>query len=325
MTVLVTGAAGFIGSYVSGALLDRGEQVVGLDNLSPYYDVELKKARLARLQNRTGFTFVAADISDPHWLATAVAPFAPLRRVVHLAAQAGVRYSLDHPFEYSSANLTGHLAVLEVCRHTPGFEHLVYASSSSVYGNNEKAPFAETDKTERPASLYAATKSGAEQMSRAYAELYGIRQTGLRFFTVYGPWGRPDMAMYKFTSAVLAGEPIRVFNRGDMERDFTCIDDVVPGVLAALDRSLRSGGEDRHRIYNLGNHRPERLTTLIGLIEKACGRKAVQQLEPMQPGDVPRTFADIAAARRDLGFFPKTSLAEGVPKFVAWYRAYHGE
>ena len=323
VTVLVTGAAGFIGYHVAGALLDRGERVVGLDNLSPYYDVELKKARLAGLSARDGFTFVQAYVADAEGLAVALASFAPLRRVIHLAAQAGVRHSLEHPFSYTEANLTGHLAVLELCRHTEGFAHLVYASSSSVYGTNTKLPFAETDPTVQPASLYGATKTGGELMSRAYASLFGLPQTGLRFFTVYGPWGRPDMAMFLFTRAILAGEPIRVFNHGDMERDFTYVDDIVEGVVAALDRPPGGEGGPPHRIYNLGNHRPERLTTLISLIEEACGRAAVQRPEPMQPGDVRRTFADIEAARRELGFEPRMTLAEGVRRFVEWYREYY--
>jgi UDP-glucuronate 4-epimerase len=324
MTILVTGAAGFIGYHVSETLLNRGETVVGLDVLSPYYDVRLKEARLERLRRHKAFTFLKADIAEHAKLAAALAVFGPIRRVVHLAAQAGVRYSLEHPFEYISANIAGHLAILEYCRHTAGFEHLVYASSSSVYGGNEKLPFSVDDRVDRPISLYAATKRADELMSHSYAHLYGISMTGLRFFTVYGPWGRPDMAMFLFTRAILAGEPIRVFNKGDMARDFTFIDDIVAGVLAALRTPPGKVIKPPHRIYNLGNNQAEPLLKLIAVIEKATGKKAKQILEPMQPGDVPSTYADIDAARRDLGFEPRTPIDVGVPRFVDWYREYHG-
>lgn len=323
MTVLVTGAAGFIGYHVAEALLAGGETVVGLDAISPYYDVRLKEARLQRLRRHKGFTFIKADLAEHEKLATTLAPFGPIRRVVHLAAQAGVRYSLEHPFEYISANIIGHLAILEYCRHTDGFEHLVYASSSSVYGGNDKLPFTVEERVDRPISLYAATKRADELMSHSYAHLYAIPQTGLRFFTVYGPWGRPDMAMFLFARAILAGDSIPVFNRGDMSRDFTFIDDIVAGVLAAL-RLPPSHLKPPHRLYNLGNNQSEPLLKLIGLIEKALGKKAKQTLEPMQPGDVQATYADIEAARRDLGFEPRTPIEVGVPKFVAWYREYHG-
>ncbi len=323
MTVLVTGAAGFIGYHVAEALLAGGETVVGLDAISSYYDVRLKEARLERLRRHKGFTFIKADLAEHEKLATTLAPFGPIRRVVHLAAQAGVRYSLEHPFEYIGANIIGHLAILEYCRHTDGFEHLVYASSSSVYGGNDKLPFAVEDRVDRPISLYAATKRADELMSFSYAHLYGIPQTGLRFFTVYGPWGRPDMAMFLFAKAIFAGEPIRVFNRGDMSRDFTFIDDIVAGVLAAL-RNPPASIKPPHRVYNLGNNESEPLLKLIAVMEKAIGKKAKQVLEPMQPGDVRATYADIEAARRDLGFEPRTPIDVGVPKFVAWYREYHG-
>ncbi|MSP21217.1 MAG: NAD-dependent epimerase/dehydratase family protein [Alphaproteobacteria bacterium] len=324
MTVLVTGAAGFIGYHVSEALLAQGETVVGIDILSPYYDVRLKEARVARLRKNKNFTFVKADIAEHEKLATTLAPFAPIRRVVHLAAQAGVRYSLQHPFEYAAANVVGHLSILEFCRHTPGFEHLVYASSSSVYGGNTKLPFSVEDRVDTPVSLYAATKRADELMSQSYAHLYRIPQTGMRFFTVYGPWGRPDMALFLFTRAILAGEPIHVFNGGDMARDFTFIDDIVQGVLAALRTPPMHGPAAPHRVYNLGNSYAEPLPKLIALIEKSLGKKAKQISEPMQPGDVQATYADIEPARRDLGFAPRVRIEEGVPRFVAWYREYHG-
>ena len=323
MSVLVTGAAGFIGYHVSEALLARGDNVVGLDNLSPYYDVRLKESRLDRLRRHANFSFVRADIAEHDKLALALEPFGSIRRVVHLAAQAGVRHSIEHPFDYISANLVGHLAILEHCRRTEGFEHLVYASSSSVYGGNEKLPFSVNDRVDRPVSLYAATKRADELISHSYSHLYRIPQTGLRFFTVYGPWGRPDMAAFLFTRAILAGEVIRVFNRGDMARDFTFVDDIVQGVLAALAKPPIADATP-HRVYNLGNHRPEALLKLIELIEKATGRRAEQKPEPMQPGDVRSTYADIEPARRDLGFEPRTRLDEGIPRFVAWYREYYG-
>ena len=325
MTVLVTGAAGFIGYHVCEALLARGERVVGVDNVNDYYDVRLKEARLARLQERDGFTFRRLDLADGAALAGLVDEMPAIRRAVHLAAQAGVRYSLENPAAYINANVVGHFTVMEACRHIDGFEHLVYASSSSVYGGNTKLPFAVTDRVDHPVSLYAATKRSAELMSYCYSHLFDLPQTGLRFFTVYGPWGRPDMSAYIFTRAVLAGETIRVFNRGDMMRDFTYIDDVVAGVLAALDRPPgKDDGGPPHRLYNLGNHRSEPLLRFIELIEKATGRKAKVKLEPMQPGDVKATYADIEASRRDLGFAPTVPIDEGIPRFVAWFRNYHG-
>ena len=324
MPVLVTGCAGFIGYHVCRALLARGERVAGIDNLSPYYDVTLKEARLAMLVEHAEFAFARADIADHDVLSAAFGSLGPVLKVVHLAAQAGVRHSLEHPFAYTHSNIEGHLAILEACRHTEGFQHLVYASSSSVYGGNTKLPFSVDDRVDRPVSLYAATKRGGEMMSHAYSHLYGIPQTALRFFTVYGPWGRPDMAMYLFTKAILAGEPIRVFNRGEMARDFTYVDDVVAGTIAALDRPPLSGDGVPHRTFNLGNHRSEPLLKLIELIEKAVGKRANTILEPMQPGDVAETYANIDASQRDLGFAPRTSLADGVPRFVAWYREFYG-
>lgn len=325
MTVLVTGVAGFIGFHVASALLARGDAVIGVDNVNEYYDVALKEARLAQLDGAKDFTFVRADICDGDAMAAAMTAAGPVRRVVHLAAQAGVRYSLDHPFAYTQSNVTGHLSMLELCRHAGGIEHMVYASSSSVYGGNTKLPFSVDDRTDRPLSLYAATKSAAEQMSRSYAHLYRLPLTGLRFFTVYGPWGRPDMALFIFTKAILEGRPIRVFNRGDMGRDFTYIDDIVQGTLAALDHPPDDeGAEPPHRVFNLGNHHTEPLLRLVELIEEATGRKAERMLEPMQPGDVRETYADIDASTRDLGFAPRVTLAEGVPRFVEWYRSHYG-
>ena len=318
MTVLVTGVAGFIGYHTALRLLERGERVVGLDNLNDYYSVALKKARLARLTNRKDFEFHRIDLADP----ASLAALGGVGRVVHLAAQAGVRHSIDHPFAYVGSNLAGHLAVLELCRRSPSFEHLVYASSSSVYGGNDSLPFSVEDRVDRPVSLYAATKLADEHMSHCYGHLYALPQTGLRFFTAYGPWGRPDMALYIFMEAILEGRPIRVFNRGDMKRDFTFVDDIVTGVVAALDNPPPA--EAPHRLYNVGAGRPEPLTRMIELLEEALGRRAERILEPMQPGDVQETWADIGAIERDLGYAPATPIEDGIPKFVEWYRAYHG-
>ncbi len=324
MSVLVTGAAGFIGFHVAQGLIARGERVVGVDNLVPYYSVELKRARLARLDGEDRFTFHQADVGDPEAIAGVAAAHPEIDRVVHLAAQAGVRYSLENPHAYIRANVDGQLVILELCRHMKGLRHLVYASSSSVYGGNRTLPFAADDRVDRPLSLYAATKRAAELMSLAYGHLFAIPMTGLRFFTVYGPWGRPDMSAYIFTRAIFEGEPLPVFNRGRMKRDFTYVDDVVQGVLAAIDRPPAAGdGGSPHRLYNLGNHRSEELMRLIGLIEKAVGRKARIEMLPMQPGDVKETYADIEGARRDLGFDPRTTIDEGIPRFVDWFRAYH--
>jgi UDP-glucuronate 4-epimerase len=323
MRVLVTGAAGFIGSHVAHALLDRGDTVVGVDDLNDYYDVRLKEARLARLRARLGFDFHRLDLGEPEAVARVLGP-EPFTRAVHLAAQAGVRYSLTHPFAYVRSNLMGHVAVLELCRHRPGFEHLVYASSSSVYGGNTHLPFSELDRVDAPISLYAATKKADELMSHTYAHLFRLPQTGLRFFTVYGPWGRPDMAMWLFTEAILAGRPIRVFNHGQMRRDFTFIDDIVTGVLAALDHPpVDDGQRPPARVYNIGNNRPEELLHMISVIEQALGCEAQKIFEPMQPGDVEATAADLTEITRDLGFVPTTPIEVGVPRFVAWYKAYH--
>ena len=324
MTVLVTGAAGFIGYSVASALLARGETVVGVDNLNAYYDVRLKQARLDRLGRQPGFRFHRLDIAEGGRLKGLAGDEPGIDRIVHLAAQAGVRHSLEHPQDYIDANVTGHLAVLEFARRLPGFRHLVYASSSSVYGGNSKMPFSVDDPVDRPLSIYGATKRADELMSRSYSHLFGLPATGLRFFTVYGPWGRPDMAMFIFTRAILEGRPITLYNAGEMERDFTYVDDIVAGVVAALDRPpVAAPDEPPHRLYNLGNHRSEPLRRLVELIERELGRKAVIELAPMQPGDARASFADIASATRDLGFLPRVSIDDGVPRFLAWYREYH--
>lgn len=321
MSVLLTGVAGFIGYHVARALLARGEHVVGVDDLNDYYDPALKEARLIALEDVPGFSFHYLDIADAAATAAVIERHDDLTRVVHLAAQAGVRYSVENPHRYVHSNVTGTLVVLETCRRLPRLEHLVYASSSSVYGANEKLPFAVGDPIDRPTSLYGATKCAAEAMAASYAHLFALPATGLRFFSVYGPWGRPDMSAYLFARAILEDRPIRVFNNGDMKRDFTYIDDVVAGVLAALDRPPREATP--HRLYNLGNHRAEPLMRFIDVIERACGRKAQVELAPMQPGDIKETFADIEASTRDLGFHPHTTIDEGIPRFVAWLREYH--
>ncbi len=324
MKVLVTGAAGFVGYHVSAALLARGDAVIGVDDLNPYYDVALKETRLARMTVDDGITFHKLDIAERGALASACSGTG-IERVVHLAAQAGVRHSLDDPFAYARINVTSHLEVLELCRHLDGLEHLVYASSSSVYGGNDKQPFAETDRVDRQFSLYGATKKADELMSHSYSHLFGLPATGIRLFTVYGPWGRPDMAACIFARAIFAGAPISVFNRGDMRRAFTYIDDAAGGIVAALDNPPPAGsGGFPHRVYNIGNDRAEALMDFIAALEAAIGRKAVIELAPMQPGDVKETVADISAARRDLGFAPTTPIAVGLPRFVAWYRDYHG-
>lgn len=320
MAVVVTGAAGFIGSHICQALIARGEQVVGIDNLNDYYDPALKNSRLEKVIGKKNFSFVHADISDPE-------TFAPLQRrrdvskMVHLAAQAGVRYSLENPRAYARSNLIGHLEVLEFCRHLDNFEHLVYASSSSVYGGNTKVPFAETDRVDHPVSLYAATKKADELLSETYAHLYGIAQTGLRFFTVYGPWGRPDMAYWLFTSAILENKPIRLFNHGEMWRDFTYIDDIVEGTLRVLDGQPGTV-EPPSRIYNIGHNKPVHLRDFINTLEMLIGKPAIRILEPMQPGDVPQTFADITSLERDFDFAPRIDIHEGLDAFVRWYRSY---
>jgi UDP-glucuronate 4-epimerase len=319
-TILVTGAAGFIGAAVSEKLLARGDAVIGVDNLSDYYDVGLKQARLKRLEAKPGFTFHRMDIADRD----AVAGLADqaISHILHLAAQAGVRHSLTDPYAYVTANVMGPVVLWEMARKLKGLKHFVYASSSSVYGANEKMPFAVGDAVEQPNSLYAATKRRDEQIGYTYAHLYGIAATGLRFFTVYGPWGRPDMAPFIFADAIARQKTLHLNNNGEMWRDFTYIDDIVDGVLRALDRPPT--GKPPHALYNLGNHRPEKLTDFIAAIETALGAKASVRLEPLQPGDVPTTYADIEASIRDLGFQPTTPISEGIPRFVEWYRRFYG-
>ena len=311
MKVLVTGAAGFVGFHLVQRLLGRGDEVVGLDNLSDYYSVALKEARLAQVRSGR-FRFVKMDLADREALP---ALFAAERfdAVVNLAAQAGVRYSVENPWAYVDSNVVGFLNVLECCRHNP-VRHLVYASSSSVYGGNEKTPFSEEDRVDDPVSLYAATKKSDELMAACYSKLYGIPTTGLRFFTVYGPWGRPDMSPMLFASAILAGKPLKVFNHGDMLRDFTYVDDIVEGVVRVLDRQPA-----RHEIYNIGCSHPVRLMDFISELERALGRKAEKILLPMQPGDVYQTYADTSKLERELGYKPRVMLREGIDRFVAWY------
>lgn len=320
--ILVTGAAGFIGFHVCNALLARGEAVLGIDNLNAYYDVGLKRARLAVLEKNRAFAFRQRDISDRDGMLALASEFSGVTRIIHLAAQAGVRHSLLDPYAYVTSNVMGQVVMLELAKQFERLSHFVYASSSSVYGSNTKMPFSIDDPVEHPNSLYAATKRADELIGHTYAHLWKIPCTGLRFFTVYGPWGRPDMAAFLFTRAILAGEPIRVFNYGDMRRDFTYIDDIVQGVLRALERI--PAGTPPHALYNLGNHRSEKLTDFIATIEAALGRKAILNLEPIQPGDVPATYADIEASRRDLGFEPSTPISVGIPRFVEWYRDHYG-
>lgn len=331
MAVLVTGAAGFIGMYVAKALVAQGETVIGIDNLNDYYTVKLKYDRLADITAACGnrFTFHLLDFAD-HQALEAVLDGVEIDRIVHLGAQAGVRYSLENPRAYVSSNLAGHVNILELAR-ARGVAHLVYASSSSVYGANKSQPFRVEDRVEHPVSLYAATKRADELMSETYSHLFRIPQTGLRFFTVYGPWGRPDMAMWLFTDAILADRPIKVFNYGKMQRDFTYIDDIVAGIVAALnnppadDGSEKAGGSYApHRIYNIGNNQPEELEALITVLEDALGRKARRDYQPMQPGDVPSTYADISAISCDVGFAPTTPITVGIPRWAEWYRSYTG-
>ena len=322
MTVLVTGAAGFIGSHVSHALLDRGDDVLGLDNMNDYYDLTLKEARLRRLELRDGFRLLKADVSDKDAIVGLAKRVPEIDRIIHLAAQAGVRHSLTDPHAYTAANIEGQLNILELARALPDLRHLAYASSSSVYGGNTDVPFSVEDRVEKPVSLYAATKRAGELMSYCYSHLYGIPATGLRFFTVYGPWGRPDMSAYIFTKAIFEGKLIKVFNNGDMRRDFTFIDDIVAGVLAALDHVPQ--GTPPQTVYNLGNNQSEPLMRFIEVLEQAIGREAIKEFAPMQPGDVKETYADIGASQRELGFEPVTSIDEGLPRFVEWFRNYHG-
>jgi UDP-glucuronate 4-epimerase len=330
MAQLVTGVAGFIGSSVAAALLERGEQVVGIDNLNDYYDPTLKRARIERISAAHGnaFTFEKVDFGDQEALETFAAPHR-FDRIVHLGAQAGVRYSLVNPQAYVRSNLMGQINMLELARHRE-VEHFVYASSSSVYGGNESLPFRVEDRVDHPISLYAATKKSDELMGESYAHLFRLPMTGLRFFTVYGPWGRPDMAMWIFTKALFEGRPLQIFNGGDMRRDFTYIDDIVRGVLACIDGPPADDGSEKaggskgpHAIYNIGNHRSEELMRMVSLLEQATGKTAVFDFQPMQAGDVKDTFADISAIQRDHGFEPSTTIDIGIPRFVEWFKQYH--
>lgn len=319
MKILVTGAAGFIGFHLCQRLLSQGQRVIGLDNLNDYYDVSLKKARLAQLNEKENFSFAKLDLADRQGMAEFFARKKPAL-VVHLAAQAGVRYSLENPHAYVDSNLVGFVNVLEGCRHH-SVEHLVYASSSSVYGANKKIPFSVQDNVDHPVSLYAATKKANELMAHTYSHLYGIPTTGLRFFTVYGPWGRPDMAYFSFTKAILAGEPIKVFNHGKMRRDFTYIDDVVEGLVRVL--SHVPNGSIPYQLYNIGNHSPVNLGDFIEILEGCMGKKAEKVFLPMQPGDVPETYANVENLMVDVGFAPATSLVHGLEEFISWYRSFY--
>jgi UDP-glucuronate 4-epimerase len=334
MRVLVTGAAGFIGAALSERLLARGDEVFGFDNLNDYYDVRLKEARLARLTPQARFRFAKGALQDRDAVERAFAEFAP-QRVVNLAAQAGVRYSRENPRAYVDSNLVGFINILEACRHGK-IESLVYASSSSVYGGNRKLPFSVRDAVDHPLSLYAATKKANELMAHTYSHLYGLPTTGLRFFTVYGPWGRPDMALFLFTRKILAGEPIEVFNHGRHSRDFTYIDDIVEGVMRTLDHvpvpdpafdplnPNPSSSSAPYRVYNIGNHAPVELARYIEIIERCLGRKSEKILLPLQPGDVPDTYADVEELAHDVGYSPSTTVEVGIERFIAWYRAYYG-
>lgn len=326
MTVLVTGAAGFIGFSTARALLERGEPVLGVDNLNDYYDVRLKQARVAELEKFGKFRFQKLDIADWDGMMALFGAHSGIDRIVHLAAQAGVRYAMVDPMSYMRSNLDGQVVLLEAARHHKGLKHIVYASTSSVYGDSKAMPFSIHDRVDKPRSLYAATKRGGELISLAYSQLFGLAMTGLRFFTVYGPWGRPDMAAWLFAEAIIEGKPLQLFNSGKMERDFTYIDDIVFGILAALDR-IPAQDEDgrRHAIYNLGNNDPEDLRRFLSIIEQTCGKKAIIENAPMQPGDVVKNNADISESRRDLGYEPRTPIDVGLPNFIKWYRDFYGK
>ncbi|MFT3968478.1 MAG: SDR family NAD(P)-dependent oxidoreductase [Sphingobium sp.] len=319
--VLVTGAAGFIGHATAHRLLERGERVIGIDNINDYYDPSLKEARLATFNGRPTFGFHRIDIADAEAVARIVAE-AGVKRIVHLAAQAGVRYSLEKPFTYERSNLAGHLSLLEASRHAEGFEHLVYASSSSVYGDRPMGGtgFSEDERVDRPVSLYAATKAACELMSASYSSLYGFPQTGLRFFTVYGPWGRPDMAYFSFSRKIMAGEPIEVYGEGRMARDFTYIDDIVDGIIGALDHPP---APREHRVLNIGDSRPVGLMDMIEALEKALGRTADKIMRPMQPGDVTATYADISRLNAITGYHPKVMIEDGLQRFAQWFHEYY--
>jgi UDP-glucuronate 4-epimerase len=324
MRIFVTGVAGFIGSHVAASLLDLGHAVTGVDSLNAYYEPALKQARLARLTGRDRFRFAQADIADAAALKNAIAG-ETYEIIVHLAAQAGVRYALDHPASYTQSNLVGHHNMLELARHMKGLAHMIYASSSSVYGNDSTAPFSEDERADKPVSYYGATKRAGELMSHSYAELFGLKLTGLRFFTVYGRWGRPDMAYWLFTEAVLTGKPLKVFGGGLLRRDFTWIDDIVSAVVKMTETPFATAaGGAPHRIYNLGNSRPEEVLTLIRIIEQATGKSAIIEHAKGPAGDVKETYANVARAARDFGFQPATTLEEGIPRFVEWFRSYRG-
>ena len=332
--ILVTGAAGFIGYHVATALLKEGRVVIGVDNLTPYYDPKLKEARLAELAKHNGFSFIKLDLADRQATADLFAQY-KFPHVVHLAAQAGVRYSLIDPHAYVDSNLIGFVNVLEGCRHN-GCGHLLYASSSSVYGSNTHMPFSVHDNVDHPLSLYGASKKANELMAHSYSHLFKLPTTGLRFFTVYGPWGRPDMAMWIFASAILAGKPIKLFNHGKMQRDFTYVDDVVESIVRLVshapaadpkwsgERPDPGSSSAPWRVYNIGNNNPVELLDVVELLEKSIGKKAIRELEPMQPGDVPATYADVAALMKEVDFKPATPIADGIARFIDWYRAYHG-
>ena len=322
MTIVVTGAAGFIGYHVAETLLDQDRAVVGLDNVNAYYDVRLKEARLERLRPRPGFTFYHADIADRDAVADVFERHGDVTAIVHLAAQAGVRYSLVDPYSYVRSNVMGHVTMLEAARRLTGLRHFVYASSSSVYGANEEMPFRETDAVDRPVSLYAATKRADELISHSYAHLFGLPQTGLRFFTVYGPWGRPDMAYFSFARAIVAGEPITLYDGGLLKRDFTYIDDIVAGVVGCI--PCPPEGAVPARVLNIGNHRGEEVRTLVALLEQALGRRAVVRTAPRPATEVLETYADVSAIGALTGFAPATPLSVGIPRFAAWFRGWNG-
>ena len=321
MTILVTGIAGFIGSHLAKNLLKRGESILGIDNLSDYYDVNLKKDRLNNLKTYKNLTFENIDISNYDDLEKVIKKY-KISKVCHLAAQAGVRYSLEAPMEYIKSNIVGHLNILEICRNL-NIKNLVYASSSSVYGGNTKVPFSTEDRVDTPVSLYAATKRSDELMSYTYNHLYGINTIGLRFFTVYGPWGRPDMATWIFTKKIINGDPIEVYNNGIMQRDFTYIDDIISGTISILDSCKQETSQNFSKVYNIGNNKPENLLDFISIIEDYLGVKAIKVMKPLQKGDVANTYADISAIKSDFNFIPKTKIIEGIPKFIDWYKSYH--
>ena len=328
MSVLVTGSAGFIGMHTVNALLEKNEDVIGIDNINDYYDPELKRARLEELQVNKNFYFEKLDFAVPGSLNLLIQKYPEIDRIIHLGAQAGVRYSIDNPHQYMQSNLCGQLAILEFCkskmRGSRPIKNFVYASSSSVYGSNKQIPFSINDNTDQPVSFYGATKKAGEVMAHSYAHLYQIPTIGLRFFTVYGPWGRPDMSPYIFTNCILNEKPIKVFNKGEMMRDFTFIDDIVSGILGALDTPpISLSASPPHKIYNLGNNKPVSLMNYINVIERACNKKAIIDLQPMQAGDVVQTYANIEESERDLGYAPTTSIDIGIPRFVDWFISYH--